>query len=139
MGDTNEALEQHSNASSQSSNTPGNGSGSGSSRSWTREDIEDLFNMSFSGYRVFEMCRVLKRSRQSVLRALRRIQGQQAMFNSISDVANAHNLSVTTLEKRLKDPLYYIPLKKDDAYPLVVLSTVIFGLVSMYGYLCYTP
>ena len=106
---------------------------------WTREEIEDLYDMSSSGYTITEMCRDLRRSRYNVIRALKRIQTQQAIFNNIHEVANAHNVDANQLERRLKDPLYYIPLKHDEVFPIIVISSVLFGLISMYGYVYYSP
>lgn len=106
---------------------------------WTREEIENLYDMSSSGYSITEMSRELNRSRYNIIRALKRVQIQQAIFNDLHEVANAHNVNTNQLEKRLKDPLYYIPLKRDEVFPIIAITSILFGIISMYGYMYYTP
>lgn len=103
---------------------------------WIREDIEKLSNMSIHGYTIGEMSRKLKRPRWSVIQALKRVQAQQALFYSIEEVAAAHHIDIDKFSKRLKDPLFYVPLQQNQIPFILVATTVVFGLVSLYGKLC---
>lgn len=106
---------------------------------WTREEIEDLHDMSYRDHTVTEMAYELQRPRKNVLRALRRIQTQQAIFHPLHEVATAHNMSTETLTRYLHDPLYYVPLRTSPFPLVVILTTVVTGFVSLYGYLYFHP
>jgi hypothetical protein len=49
---------------------------------WIRDEVETLHYMSVHGHTIAEMCRELNRSRKNIIQALKRIQTQQALFNS---------------------------------------------------------
>lgn len=106
---------------------------------WTREDLEEIYSMSFHNHTVLEIANYLNRPYKSVLRALRRIQTQQAMYHSMSDVAAAHNMNIEKLSKRLKDTLYYIPIETNEFPHIITITSIVFGVVSLYGYMFYTP
>lgn len=104
---------------------------------WTREDVQDLHTMSVAGNTISEIARHMDRSRRSVIQALKRVQTQQALFHPMHEVAAWHSTDLETLAKRLKDPLFYIPLQQNEVPLLLVATSVIFGLVSLYGNLFY--
>lgn len=101
---------------------------------WTREEIEDLYYMSFHDHTMTEMVRELQRPRKKVVKALRKIQAQQALFHPLDEVATAHNIDTDRLKKYLRDPLYYVPLPEQGVPSLLITGVVIFGLVFTYGY-----
>ncbi len=108
-------------------------------RSWTREELKDLYYMSYQNHTIQEMCNEFGRPKKQIIKALRRLQAQQCMFHPIEEVAIIHNMSTETLTKRLKDPLYYMPINTDGIHPIIIITSVVFGLVSLYGYTCYKP
>lgn len=100
---------------------------------WTREEIENLYSMSVQGNTIAEMCRELNRSRKHIIQALKRIQTQQALFHPMHEIASLHNTDVEIMSKRLKDPLFYIPVEQNNVPVVIIATTVLFGLVSLYG------
>lgn len=106
---------------------------------WTRNELEELHSLSFHKYTIKEMSNILTRPKKQVLKALRRLQTQQCIHHDMCDVAAFHNMSPEKLVKRLGDPLYYVPIQSNGLPPLLVITTVLFGIVSLYGYTCYTP
>ena len=104
-------------------------------RAWTRDEIEDLHYMSFHDHSLKEMMYEFQRPRKKILRALRKIQLQQALFYPLHEVATAHNIDEQKLVEHLKDPLYYVPLPENNVPQLLIAATVIFGIVASYGYL----
>lgn len=107
-------------------------------RKWTREDLEDLNYMSLHGYTITEMSNELERSRKQIIQALKRIQVQQALFNPHHEVAIAHNTDLETFRHRIKDELFYIPLASDHVPSLLVMTSMLFGIIALYGHLYYT-
>ena len=118
---------------------PGNECSTNNNVSWTRDQLEGLYLMSFQNYTIQEMCNEFGRTRRHIIRALRRIQAQQCMFHPIEDVACAHNMTTERLAKRMRDPLYYVPIKTTAVPSLLVAAVAIFAAVSLYGYTCFTP
>jgi len=106
---------------------------------WSRNELEELYSMSFHECTIKEMSNILKRPKKQVLKALRRLQTQQCIFHDINEVATCHNMTTDKLVKRLKDPLYYVPIKSNSVPPIIIITTVLFGIVSLYGYAYYTP
>ena len=106
---------------------------------WNHKELEELYYMSFHNHTIPEMCREFQRPKKQIIKALRRMQAQQCLFHSIEDVALAHNMPTEKLIKRLKDTLYYVPVQSNSIHPILIITSVMFGLVSMYGYMCYIP
>lgn len=102
---------------------------------WTRDEIEDLHYMSFHQHTIKEMMYEFQRPRKSILKALRRIQMQQALFHPMEDVATAHNMKTEKLTKYLKDTLYYVPLPENQMPRFLIAATLLFGVVASYGYM----
>lgn len=108
-------------------------------RPWTREEIEDLNYMSTHYHTVNEISRELERPRKDIIRALKRVQQQQTLFHTIDEVAFMHDIQHDKLVSHLKDPLYYVPIKSPAVPGALLVSVAVFGIVSLYGYLCFVP
>jgi len=107
---------------------------SNSKKPWTREEVEELYYMSFHHHSVTEMVNELQRPRKNVLVALKKIKTQQALFHSLDEVALAHNTDTETLKKYLEDPLYYVRLPEQGIPSLLMTAFVVLGAVLTYGY-----